>query len=99
MNKSILMPTLLGMTIAATLSACSPQKSEETQSAVEQSTQAVSSPETKQETSGTDQSVAINPTKDVYFGETHMHTAFSLDAYLGGTRLTHEDAYRYAQGE
>ena len=48
---------------------------------------------------GIDNSVAINPERDVYFGETHMHTAFSLDAYLGGTRLTHDDAYAYAQGE
>ncbi|MBL4574882.1 MAG: DUF3604 domain-containing protein, partial [Opitutaceae bacterium] len=43
--------------------------------------------------------VVINPEKNVYFGETHIHTAFSLDAYLGGTRLKHEEAYRYARGE
>lgn len=35
----------------------------------------------------------------VYFGETHVHTAYSLDAYLGGTRLTPADAYRHARGE
>jgi len=34
-----------------------------------------------------------------YFGETHMHTAYSLDAYIGGTRLTPDDAYRFAKGE
>ena len=39
------------------------------------------------------------PDKAVYFGETHVHTAYSLDAYLGGTRLTPSDAYRHAQGE
>ena len=37
--------------------------------------------------------------KKVYFGETHVHTAYSLDAYLGGTRLTPSDAYRHARGE
>jgi hypothetical protein len=40
-----------------------------------------------------------NPLRNVYFGETHVHTAYSLDAYLGGTRLTPSDAYRHAKGE
>jgi hypothetical protein len=43
--------------------------------------------------------VPENPLKEAYFGETHVHTAFSLDAYIGGARLTPFDAYRYAQGE
>ena len=38
--------------------------------------------------------LAENPLRDAYFGETHVHTAYSLDAYLGGTRLTPSDAYR-----
>lgn len=37
--------------------------------------------------------------RHAYFGETHMHTAYSLDAYIGGARLTPSDAYRYAKGE
>jgi len=37
--------------------------------------------------------------KRLYFGETHVHTGYSLDAYLGGTRLTPGDAYRFARGE
>ena len=40
-----------------------------------------------------------NPLRYAYFGETHMHTAYSLDAYIGGTRLEPSDAYRYAKGE
>ncbi len=42
---------------------------------------------------------AENALRSAYFGETHMHTAFSLDAYIGGTRLDHDGAYRYARGE
>ena len=42
---------------------------------------------------------ASNPLRDAYFGETHIHTAYSLDAYLGGTRLTPSDAYLFAKGE
>jgi hypothetical protein len=40
-----------------------------------------------------------NPMRDAYFGETHVHTSYSLDAYLGGTRLSPDMAYRFAQGE
>jgi len=39
-----------------------------------------------------------NPLKEAYFGEQHIHTAYSLDAFLGGTRLTPFDAYEFAQG-
>ncbi|MGR3614926.1 MAG: DUF3604 domain-containing protein [Paracoccaceae bacterium] len=40
-----------------------------------------------------------NPQRNVYFGETHMHTAFSLDAYIGGARLMPADALAFAQGK
>ena len=40
-----------------------------------------------------------NPLKNAYFGETHVHTAYSLDAYIGGARLTPDGAYRFAKGE
>jgi hypothetical protein len=36
---------------------------------------------------------------DVYFGDTHVHTALSADAGGGGTRLLPRDAYRFARGE
>jgi hypothetical protein len=34
-----------------------------------------------------------------YFGDTHLHTAFSMDAGAFGARLNPEDAYRFARGE
>ena len=43
--------------------------------------------------------VREHPLKEAYFGETHLHTSYSLDAYIGGTRLTPDDAYRFAKGE
>ncbi|MGD1991197.1 MAG: DUF3604 domain-containing protein, partial [Chromatiales bacterium] len=51
--------------------------------------------------STTEREAAIkeNPLKEAYFGETHVHTSFSLDAYIGGARLTPFDAYRFARGE
>ena len=42
--------------------------------------------------------VAENPLKEAYFGEQHIHTAYSLDAYIGGTRLTPFEAYDFAKG-
>jgi hypothetical protein len=43
--------------------------------------------------------VEENPLKDAYFGETHIHTGISMDAFIAGTRLTPDDAYRFAKGE
>ncbi len=35
----------------------------------------------------------------VYWGDTHLHTALSMDAGAFGARLTPVDAYRFARGE
>ena len=43
--------------------------------------------------------VKENPLKDAYFGETHVHTGVSMDAFIAGNRLTPDDAYRFAKGE
>ena len=40
-----------------------------------------------------------NPLRNPYFGDTHVHTAFSYDAWGQGTRNTPRDAYRFARGE
>lgn len=40
-----------------------------------------------------------NPLKTAYFGETHMHTKFSLDAYIGGNRMSPADSLQFAQGQ
>ncbi len=39
------------------------------------------------------------PQKQLFWGDTHVHTAFSFDAGIYGTRNRPEDAYRYARGE
>ena len=48
---------------------------------------------------GTAPAPAPNPLRNAYFGDLHVHTNFSYDAFLNGTRATPRDAYRYAKGE
>jgi len=46
------------------------------------------------------QALQPNPERNAYFGETHLHTSWSVDAWVMGNRLTGPaDAYKYAQGE
>jgi hypothetical protein len=41
-----------------------------------------------------------NPDRNAYFGETHVHTSWSLDAFALGNTLTNPaDAYKYFKGE
>ncbi len=42
---------------------------------------------------------AANPLKNAYFGDLHVHTRNSFDAYIFNVRATADDAYRYAKGE
>jgi len=45
------------------------------------------------------QSGKPNPLNNVYFGEQHLHTVNSPDAFAMGTRNTPDDAYRFCKGE
>jgi hypothetical protein len=42
---------------------------------------------------------SYEPLRRAWFGDLHVHTAFSFDAWGQGTRATPRDAYRFAQGE
>ncbi len=44
--------------------------------------------------------VEKHPQREAYFGETHLHTSWSVDAWIIGNRLTGPDeALKYGQGE
>ena len=40
-----------------------------------------------------------DPERNVYWGDLHVHTAYSMDAYMFDTRITPAQAYRFARGE
>lgn len=40
-----------------------------------------------------------NPLKNVYFGEQHLHTSNSPDAFVVGVRQSWDEAYQWAQGK
>ncbi len=44
-------------------------------------------------------SVPTNPEKNCYFGDLHLHTSLSCDAFLFGAKSFPENAYQYAMGE
>ena len=37
--------------------------------------------------------------RDAFFGDLHIHTMYSFDAFMMNVRTTPDDAYRYAKGE
>lgn len=40
-----------------------------------------------------------NPLKNLYFGDLHVHTSLSADAYVNGTLVSSDQAFRFAKGE
>jgi len=46
-----------------------------------------------------DVEIAETETMNAYFGDLHVHTRNSFDAFIQGTRTSADDAYRFAKGE
>ena len=43
--------------------------------------------------------VPVLASKQAFFGDLHIHTSYSMDAYGFGTRMGPDEAYRFAKGE
>ncbi len=65
----------------------------------EESPQTASTGQTAR-TSNTEPAPPRNPDRNAYFGEEHIHTSWSVDAWVIGNRLTGpDDALKFAQGQ
>jgi hypothetical protein len=42
---------------------------------------------------------AANPERNAYFGDVHVHTGYSFDAFTNGSKTTPQDAYDWAKGK
>ncbi len=78
---------VLGLAASAFIAGCSRKDPEQT----------AGTPSTDPGAPG-DAASAGYPTR-VFYGDTHLHTAMSMDAGAFGNRLGVEDAYRFARGE
>jgi hypothetical protein len=47
----------------------------------------------------TAQEIKPNLLRDVYFGNLHVHSGWSFDAYINGSITTPDSGYRWAKGE
>lgn len=73
------------------VTACSPQR--------EQATHAENQSLDHLDSSATTKCADFQPQKKALFGDLHVHTSLSFDAYAYGVQTTPEDAYRFAKGE
>lgn len=97
-KNSINMPFVLIAFLAGLLSACDQQEpvSSSTGSAKEQTQTQISPPSDKKIAPS---NMSTGARTNVYFGDTHLHTSYSPDAFLMGNQSADPDtAYRYAKG-
>ncbi len=45
------------------------------------------------------QTADYNENRNVYFGDLHIHTSWSFDAFINNVRTTPDDAYNFGKGE
>ena len=46
-----------------------------------------------------ERTATYNEARNLYFGDLHIHTGWSFDAYVSNVRTTPDDAYRFGKGE
>jgi hypothetical protein len=84
---------------ALALGACGPEAEKPKDAAKAASSAAAPVPPKPPTLEELEAAVKDNPLKEAYFGETHVHTSFSMDAFIGGARITPDEAYRFAKGQ
>ncbi len=89
-TRCVIMPLILGLNLPG----CGqPNPQAVSQNQTLQAAQAETNAPRSQRTTG------YNPDKNVYFGDLHIHTKNSFDAYIFNVRTTPDDVYRFAKGQ
>jgi len=78
--------------LALGLTACG-----QTDQTTDKTQDAVTAADTKSQSTSRQKDYA--ETNNVYFGDLHIHTKNSFDAYIFNVRSTPDDVYRFAKGE
>src|SRR6478752_7214061 len=99
MKQRVTFAITIALTLAIILGVASRSRAKEA-GKLPNATAANVSPATGQSASAAPARVESNPEREAYFGETHVHTSWSFDAYVfGNMKAGPEDAYRYAIGQ
>ena len=89
MTRRLWLPLVIGFTLAA----CGETVTQAPATADEPTDQPAATAD------AVEAAITGNPLRDVFFGDLHVHTSWSTDAYSGRNRVGPTDAYRFARGE
>jgi len=84
----------VGLVVLTTLLLCACNNNQDQENKSKDSTNSAS-----KKTDASKGEIAVNPLKECYFGDLHLHTSLSPDANMIGTMALPEDSYKYAMGE
>ena len=99
MKKRVIFTAIVSLTLVCMLGVMARPRAKETGKAPAAIEANVSWTGTQPVSAGPTQ-VERNAEREAYFGETHIHTSWSFDAYIyGNTKAGPEDAYKYALGQ
>jgi len=82
-----LLPRLFSVLVVLTLFGCSENSKTNT------------SDTAKTTSPSTERTADYDAANNAYFGDLHIHTSWSFDAFIYNTRTTPDDAYKYGKGE
>lgn len=92
-KKYTLLQTFLIAAITFLLFSCNSEKQQTDDSTENKTEESASSNDSPQKTAD------FNEQKNAYFGDLHVHTSWSFDAFIYNVRTSPDDAYRFGKGD